>query len=68
MTIVDNILKGCEHDGSFIPVSEVKRMIKDAAWEAWKLVCENWDSSEGCKLNEPAARKQFDIWYNQQIQ
>ena len=29
----DEILKGCEHDGSFIPVSEVKRLMRRTAIE-----------------------------------
>ena len=29
--IFDKLLIGCEHDGSFIPVSEVKRLMKETA-------------------------------------
>lgn len=26
--LIDEILKGCEHDGSYIPVTEVKRLMQ----------------------------------------
>jgi len=29
MKTVDELLKGCEHDGSYIPVSEVKRILQE---------------------------------------
>ena len=28
---IDDLLKGCEHDGSFIPVNEVKRLMEELA-------------------------------------
>jgi hypothetical protein len=33
---LQTILKGCEHDGSFIPVSEVKRLMEEYSQEVSK--------------------------------
>lgn len=36
MKTKEEILKGCEHDGSYIPVSEVKRLMEEYA-EQFKI-------------------------------
>ena len=36
MKTIDEILKGCEHDGSYIPVSEVKRLMAEYGEEVAK--------------------------------
>lgn len=33
MKTIEDTLKGCKHDGSYIPVSEVKRLMKEYASE-----------------------------------
>lgn len=34
---IDELLKGCEHDGSFIPVSEVKRLMEEYRNQSQKM-------------------------------
>lgn len=39
---MNKLLRGCEHDGSFIPVNEVKRLMQEygkyCAEQAWAFV------------------------------
>ena len=48
--IFDKLLIGCEHDGSFIPVSEVKRLMKETAKNIFKEtdnIVEGWIDPNG---------------------
>jgi hypothetical protein len=46
MKTIEKIIKGCDHDGSFIPISQVKLLMHEYA-EQFK-----WDYSKNCTCGE----------------
>lgn len=60
MTIV-KLLEGCEHDGSYIPVGEVKRLMKEYA----RLMCDK--QKEICYINSATKRPVLNSSYPEEL-
>ena len=63
---VENLLEGCEHDGSYIPVGEVKRLMQKYAYFKCLEAIENTKNKsynlleEWCDAGNPNVRIALD--------
>ena len=48
-TLIDEILKGCKYDGSYIPVTEVRRLMQLYHEAKLKEITEH-KTCDGCKM------------------
>jgi len=69
MKTLEKMLKGCEHDGSYIPVNEVKRLMQEYAFLAWMAGEENGRSelSSYSELDKEGSKKDFEQWLESKL-
>ena len=67
---MNKLLRGCEHDGSFIPVNEVKRLMQECgkfcAEQAWKeAIRQHSMLSPSNMVNGGFIMKSFNEWWSE---